>query len=203
MKRRPVLLRGAPHECARPASQPEFGRLRRGRRAGLVHLFADPGPGTRDAGLDRADRHVADHGRFLVGHPLRAHEHERLPQHHRQGPEQALQVAQFGFGLLMRGGGVLDRRGALQRAALAPAATRLLIERVAQNREQPRFQVRAGAELPKVAERAHEGILDEIVRGDAVPDQEPGETAQFRQYCRDLTMQGWRADMAHAAGIHY
>ena len=130
-------------------------------------------------------------GRFLIGHALRAHEDQRLAKQRRERPEQALQIAEFGLGFLVSGCGVFDRSCPLERAAFGPATTGLLVEGVAENGEQPGFHVRALGELAESTKRANERILDKIVGRGAIPDQEPRETAQLRQYCRDLTMQGW------------
>ena len=87
---------------------------------------------------------------------------------------------------LDRGRGLFCGASSLQRCHFGTAAAGLLVEGIAEDREQPRLEAGAFLELFERAEGSHERLLQEIIRLRPVAHQEPGECPQVGQQFGDL-----------------
>ena len=131
-----------------------------------------------DTAFHRADRAMADRSGIFVGKSARADEDRRLALLVRKLVERARRIGQFRRpGLSPRSTGNAFGR-VLIPGRLAPCAPAIRIELVAQDREQPRFEIGAGREhvarLPGLDER----LLREIVGGFLIAAERARKGAQ-------------------------
>ena len=121
-----------------------------------------------------------------MGKFLGADQDERLAEQGGESPDEALQVAHVGAGVLVGAGGFLGVEGGGHGDGFALVAAPGFVEGVALDGEKPGLEAGAGLELMDGAEGADDRILDEVVRYGAVSGQETGEGAQLGEQGGDL-----------------
>ncbi len=156
---------------------------------GSLHSTVQRRPSARQAGFHGADWHSADRRRFLMRQFLRCNQDKSLPQQWRQVPDEALQVRDLGACELCGDAGVLCRDMRAQDGVLTPPPSGLLVESVTLDGEQPCLEVCPRRELVECTQRAHNGVLNEVVGRGAVSREKAGESSHIRQECRDLSPQ--------------
>src|ERR1700722_12037597 len=136
--------------------------------------------GAVDAALDGADRAAADRRGVFIGEAGGAYQDQRFTLVLRQFFQRRAKLLELQMRALRRLG--FQRLGiaALGILDLAPPLAIVGAEQVAQDREQPRRQIRAGLERVDIGQRPQQRFLDEVVGSVGVAAERDGEGAQAR-----------------------
>src|ERR1700726_3292150 len=143
-----------------------------------------------DAALDGADRAAADVRGILIGEAGGPDQNQRLALVLRQLVERGAEFLEFQVRTLGRLR--LQRLGvvAIGIFDLAPPFAIVGAEQVAQNREQPRRQVRAGLERVDVGERPQQGFLHQVIGAVAIAAKRDRERTQARDRRQNVVAKG-------------
>src|SRR5581483_1562876 len=143
-----------------------------------------------DAAFDGADRAAADRRRVLIGEAACADQDQRLALVLRQLVERGAEFLELQMRALRRlrlqhlgivAFGILD---------LAPPLPVVRAKQVAQDREQPRRQVRARLERDDMRERPQQGLLHQIVGAIGIAAERDRERTQARYGCQNVVAKG-------------